>query len=142
MNPTTPYEVFPSIARGERMRRDVDAILQTLIKAKEPMSKAQIKKMYPSASCNTILEDLASFNFIKSEIRKEEFITITERQYVKRDPDGNVIPARLPATLSDGTIVQVDNPLWFKASRRLGYTCKWEEVEKQVQVRRKYFWVE
>lgn len=143
MNPKTPYEVFPSISRGERMKQDVDSILRTLVEAKKPMSKAQIKKIHPTSSYNTILEDLASFGFIKSEIRAEEFITITERQYIKRDPDGNIIPAHVPATLSDGvTVVQVDNPAWFKACRRLGYSAKWEEVEKQVQVKRKYFWVE
>ena len=143
MNPKTPYEVFPSISRGEQMKNDVDAILRTLIEANKPMSMAQIASIHPTTSYRTILNDLASFGFIKSEIRAEEFITITDRQYIKRDPEGNIVPQRVPAILSDGvTVVQVVNPAWLKASRRIGYSCKWEDVEKQVQVKRKYFWVE
>ena len=139
----TPYEVFPSIARGEQMKNDVDAILRTLVETNKPMSMAQIASIHPTTSYRTILNNLSHYGFIQSEIRAEEFITITERQYIKRDPEGNIIPQHVLATLSDGvTTVNVDNPAWFKACRRLGYSAKWEEVEKQVQVKRKYFWVE
>ena len=90
-----------------------------------------------STSVKSILNWFELSNLITTEIRKEEFITIKTKDYIYRDVNNNVIPQKVTVTYN-GYEVCIDNPE-FKKHR---FDGKWEEIEKQVQVQRKYYtWV-
>ena len=77
--------------------------------------------------------------WIRTENRKEEEITITVKDYVYYDKHGEVVPEKVKAViLPEGKICEVDNPDFSK----LYSFFKKEEVEKNIQVTRKYWvWV-
>ena len=83
------------------------------------------------------LEWLEQLGKVKAENRKEEFITAKCRCYVYRDHNGQIVPHKVTAII-DGKEHMVENP----KLRKKGVYGKWEKIEKQVQVTRKYYkWV-
>ena len=83
------------------------------------------------------LEWLEQLGKVKTEKRKEEFITVTNEEYVWRDKNGNILPKTVTITF-DGNEYMFPNPKIKEMDTR----GRWEKVEKQVQVTRKYYkWV-
>jgi len=90
-----------------------------------------------STSVKSILDWFELSNLITTEIRKEEFITIKTKDYIYRDTNNNIIPQKVTVTYN-GYEIQIDNP----ELKKHRFDGKWEEIEKQVQVQRKYYtWV-
>lgn len=87
----------------------------------------------------SVLGWFETFGWVTSEVHKEEFITVHTKDIVWRDSHGNIIPTEVNATLDNGEVIKISNP---KCNRKQGANYHYEEVEKQVQVRRKYYtWV-
>lgn len=83
------------------------------------------------------LEWLEQLGKVKAENRKEEFITVTNEEYIWRDKNGNIVPNTV-TIIFDGDGYTFPNPK-IKEMDTHGH---WEKVEKQVQVTRKYYkWV-
>ena len=83
------------------------------------------------------LEWLEQFGKVKAEKRKEEFITVKCHDLVCRDSNGQIVPKNVIAIIDEKEYM-ITNP----RMRENGVHVNWEEVEKQVQVTRKYYkWV-
>jgi len=90
-----------------------------------------------STSVKSILQWFELSNLVTTEIRKEEFITVKTKDYVYRDANNNIIPQKVTVTYN-GYEVRIDNP----ELKKHRFDGEWEEIEKQVQVQRKYYtWV-
>jgi hypothetical protein len=137
-NNTTFDRMFYVLRKAHEMENTL-GILYDLFKSQdEPLTTKQIRIAINDGPVLYILRVLEDFGVVKTEKRKEEFITIKDEEWIVRDKEGNIIPAHLQATLDNGEKIEVDNPLYNKL-RRYG---RWEDVEKKVQVTRKYYtWV-
>ena len=92
-----------------------------------------------STSVKSILEWFEQAHLITTEIRKEEFKTVQRDEYIYRDSDNNIIPEKI-TIMHNGHAYQIDNPTFY--SDRFHAHGQWEKIEKEVQVKRKYYtWV-
>lgn len=92
-----------------------------------------------STSVKSILEWFEAAKLVTTEIRKEEFKTVQKDEYIYRDSNNNIIPEKI-TIMHNGQAYQIDNPTFY--SDRLRAHGQWEKIEKEVQVKRKYYtWV-
>lgn len=137
-NNTTFDRMFATLRKAHEMETTIGILYDLFKQENKPLTTKQITIALNGKFPSYILRVFEDYGVIKTENRKEEFITITNSEWIVRDKEGNAIPARLQATLDNGEKIEVDNPLYYKL-RRCG---RWEDVEKQVQVTRKYYtWV-
>ena len=137
-NNTTFDRMFYILRKAHEMETIIGILYDLFKSQNEPLTTKQIRVATNDAPVSYILRVLEDFGVIKTEKRKEEFITVTDCDWIIRDKEGNIVPAHIQATLDNGEKIEVDNPLYYKL-RRYG---RWEDVEKKVQVTRKYYtWV-
>jgi len=99
------------------------------------ISKVQLEKEM-GFPVQAMLEWLEQFHKVKAEVRKEEFISIKVSGIVRLDKDGKIIPEFIKAYDLNGNEYDVPNPNWRGKARYV------ENMEKQIQVSRKYYtWV-
>lgn len=128
-------ENVTTVRKGYQMMETMLKIID-ILQHNDAVSSTELTKQV-GRPVKVSLEWLELFGKVKAENRKEEFITIEAYDTVYRDCEGKIIPKTV-AVVIDGKEYTIKNP----RINDMGVTKSCEEVEKQVQVTRKYYrWV-
>lgn len=128
-------ENVTTVRKGYQMMETMLKIID-ILQHNDTVSVTELKKQV-GRPVQASLDWLEQFCKVKAENRKEEFITVKCYDIVCRDSNGQIVPKNVIA-LIDGKEYMITNP----RMREDGVRGKWEEIEKQIQVTRKYYkWV-
>jgi hypothetical protein len=128
-------ENVSTVRKGYQMMETMLKIID-ILQHNDTVSSTELEKQV-GRPVKASLDWLEQFGKVKAENRKEEFITVKCHDTVCRDSNGQIVSKNVIAIV-DGKEYMIINP----RLRERGVHIKWEDIEKQIQVTRKYYkWV-
>ena len=138
------YAMQDTNIRSAVKRAKMIEFVMALLKENKEMPRLEVEKevferfLQSEVPSPLVLEDfLVSQGLIRTENRKEETITVFDKETVYYNKKNERVPATIDAIIvSTGEKCKIANPLISKCR------CRWEKVKKEIQVTRKYWvWV-